>query len=50
MEREQTTEEYRHRLLAEVICKYCTEEQLTQKDFMSAVPIVLNKFFNDATI
>ena len=45
---EKNSNEYK--LLAEVICKYCTEKQLTQKDVMSAVSIALNKFCNDATI
>lgn len=50
--KEQITKVYsnEYRLLAEVICKYCTEKQLTQQDVMLAVSIVLKKFFNDATI
>lgn len=39
-----------YELLAEVICKYCTENKLTQKDIMSAITMVLDKFYNDATI
>ncbi len=40
----------KYMLLAEVICKYCTEKQLTQKDVMLAVSIVLDKYYNDAVI
>lgn len=44
------TEIENYKLLAEMICKYCTEKQLTMKDVMSAVSVVSNKFLNDAVI
>ena len=38
------------KILAEIICKEMTERKLTLKDLMSASNIVLDKFYNDATI
>ncbi len=38
------------RLLAETICKYCVEKELTMNDVEAAFSIVIDKFLNDAVI
>lgn len=38
------------KILAEKICKFCAEEKLTISDISSALDIVLEKYYADATI
>lgn len=44
------SKEERVKMLAEVMCKCCTEQKLTINDIQSALDIVYEKYYADATI
>lgn len=47
---ETLSKEVRIKMLAEVMCKFCTEQKLTMNDIQSAFDIVYEKYYADATI